>query len=206
MRRNLAALVSLTVLLNACATTRSKKFESAIKNGRCDVAVENIPENDKNLKYVGRAQRTTGTVLSYVATGAGYTADVVLNIGTGLLVGTAICAPIVILVAGATNASASSMDFSGCYPKEAFMMVNSQIGESTYRGTASWRCPDLTALSRNVRKVARCHADQQTHFGDKNAVTTINAIRSNDKLMDCITEDERRAVLADQQNYESRVR
>jgi len=192
----LRIVLVLSLLLTSCTTARSKKFASALDGGRCEEALENIPEHGEDLKFSGSVRRATGTVLSYVAAGAGYTADVALNIGTGVLLGTAICAPI-LLATRSTN-----VDLAGCYPAEFFNLVDADIGGRTFQSTESWRCPDLTALSQSVRKVARCHAGQGVE-GAKNALTTLSSIKSNAQFMNCITAKEKAAVLAEYSSYEN---
>jgi hypothetical protein len=202
MKQKLSCLIAIAFVVNGCASARTKKFESALQGGRCEEALENIPEHDKNLKFAGSTQRAAGKVLSYAATGAGYTADVLLNVGTGVLIGTAICAPFIALALG-SRADFSNADIGACYPKEAFNLVNTKMGESAYKNTEDWRCPDLTALSQSVRKVAKCHSSAGTNQGMKNALTTLSAIKSNRKFMNCITDREKETLLSEYSSYEN---
>lgn len=200
MTRNWSSiLIATTFVISSCATERTKRFESALKDGRCDVALENIPENDKNLKFLGSTQRAAGKMMSYAATGAGYTADVVLTVVGGVVIFSIVCAPFIVAASYGHGGTAQ------CFPVNLDGITAPEIGKSAYKNTEDMRCPDLTALSRSVRRVARCHSDHATPDGTKNAVTTLNSLKANKKLMGCITKEERENVLADLLTYENKV-
>jgi hypothetical protein len=179
--------------LGGCATERKKKFEDALAGGRCEQAYENIPEYDKTLKFVGRVDRAAESTLSYAATGAGYVSDVVLTVVGGAVIMVGLCAPIAAL-AIATNSSVTvPADQNPCFPMPDGIHPPAN-GAKIYRATEEMRCPDLTALSRSIRRVADC----QTRAGtpDK-ARITLQSVTSNKDFMGCITSEEAAALKAD---------
>ena len=196
-------LLALAFVLNSCAHQRTKRFESALKAGRCDDALENIPENDENLKFVGRANRTAGTALSYAATGAGYTADVVLVITGGVLIFAAVCGPMLLAVMASYGGAAHSG--VGCLPVNLEEVPMPSIGKDTYKGTESWRCPDLTALARSVRKVASCHEGSGLAEDKKKALTTLSSLGSNKDFMNCIVKNESDTIRSDIARLENEI-
>ncbi len=189
-------LLALVFVLNSCAHQRTRRFESALKAGRCEDAVENIPENDPNVKFVGRANRAAGTAISYAATGAGYTADVVLVVTGGVLIFAAVCGPMLLAMA-ASSSTAGVNPAILCLPVDYKSIPMPSLGKDTYKGTEEWRCPDLTALSRSVRRVASCHESSPDVDGKKHALTTLNSLKTNKDFMNCIGKSERDSIMID---------
>ena len=204
-RKLISLLFSIAFITNSCAHQRGTRFESALKDGRCDEALENIPENDENIKFVGRANRAAGTALSYAATGAGYTADVVLIVVGGVLITAVVCAPLFLAVAASSSAGVNSNAGLSCFPVNLKEIPIPTLGEDTYKNTEEWRCPDLTALSRSVRKVASCHETKGTLEDKKNAQITLSSLNSNKKFMNCIVKSERDGIRLEASRLENEI-
>ncbi len=190
----IAVLILLsTLVLNACTHSRTKKFESALEAGRCEAALENIPENDGQLKFLGRMNRVAGSALSYAATGAGYTADVIVTVAGGAIVFVALCGPVLV----AESLSQSGHSASPCLPVDISGLKPTQMGSTIYKDTEELRCPDLTALSRSVRRVAACNENASSPESLARAKQSLTSLNSNPEFMNCITKEERSAVRAD---------
>lgn len=200
-------VAALTCLNVSCATERKKKFEESLKAGQCEAAFENIPEHDKTLKYIGKVDRAAQTTLSYAATGAGYVSDVLLTVVGGTVVLVALCAPIAIAgVMGGAVVGTHNVDWNGaeCLPMpfEPKLPTN---GKKIYRATEEMRCPDLTALSRSIRKVAGCHEHSTEPGAIEKAQTTLRSLATNKDFMNCITAPEKALVQMDLDRVTNKV-
>ena len=177
------------------------KFEKALAQGRCTDAAENIPENDGSIKFLGRVDRATGTVISYAATGAGYTADVALTIVGGAILYSVLTLPIALPTQPVYAGDPS-------YPKAAgdINLPTSKLGSAIYNGTSAMRCPDLTALSTSVRRVAACLSKQTDKVENlTSAKKTLDSVAGNRDIMNCITPEERSAVQSAKYNIEQMI-
>jgi hypothetical protein len=193
----LIAFTFLTVSTNGgCTSTSEQKFESSLNNGQCEAALEHVPENDGTIRYVGQAQRAAGTVLSYAATGAGYTADVLITVVGGAVIFTAVCGPMLAAQVLSTQQPGQNYPFN-CLPVDLSKVKPTRIGASVYKETAELRCPDLTALSRSMRRVAGCEEKKEKRETLERANKTLTTLSDDANFMACITEDEKAAVGAD---------
>ena len=161
--------------------------------GQCTAALESIPENEGSLKYLGRINRTAGTVVSYAATGAGYTADVLLTIVGGAVIFTAVCGPMLAAQVYSSHQAGTNYPFN-CLPIDVSNIKAPRIGASVYKDTEELRCPDLTALSRSVRRVASCEEKKDKRDALERADKTLTTLSNDNAFMACITTDEKSAV------------
>ena len=177
------------------------RFEKSLAQGQCADAAENIPENDGSIKFLGRVDRATGTIISYAATGAGYTADVALTIVGGAILYSVLSLP---------RALPTQPVYAGepSYPKPAadIQLPVSKLGSTIYNGTSAMRCPDLTALSKSVRLVAAC-LSKQTDKAEKldSAKKTLDSVAGNRDIMNCVTPEEKSAVQSAKYNVEQMI-
>ena len=177
------------------------RFEKALAQGRCTDAAENIPENDGSIKFLGRVDRATGTVISYAATGAGYTADVALTIVGGAIIYSALSLPRALPVLPVYAGDPPSPQ-----PAGDITLPSTKLGSTIYDSTSSMRCPDLTALSKSVRRVAACLSKQTDKVNNlASAKKTLDSVASNRDMMSCITPDERSAVQSAKYNVEQLI-
>ena len=203
-RIRIAWCLVVSLSLTSCAHQRTKRFEAALSEGRCEAALENVPENDENVKYMGKAQRAGGTALSYAVTGAGYTADVVLMVAGGAVLFTVLCGPglVVALAAHGTGVFPSQL----CIPADLNNVKAPTLGKDAYRSTAAWRCPDLTALAHSVRRVSSCYERRDDKPSLDLAKQTLDAVVKNEEFMGCITKDEASSLRQDLFRIDERVR
>ena len=196
--RSVRLLVATSFILSAsCSTNRAKKFDSALEAGRCEEALEYVPEDGGALRFIGKANQTAGTALSYAATGAGYTADVAVTIVGGSIVLIALCSPAYFAGAvGAQPTSSSPQQGPLCFPTPSGIKLPT-MGASVYRSTAELRCPDLTGLSRSMRRVAACEERKDRPTALERAKQTLVTIESNADFLTCVSSDEKTAVQTD---------
>ena len=212
VKPTLVVLLSFSLLNISCAHTRTKNFESALAGGRCEDALENIPEKDGQIKFLGEVNRTTGQVLSYAATGAGYTADVLLTVAGGAVLFTVLCAPLLAVGAsgwptsldGSVNTGPQT-PYGPCLPVNLSHLSLPHLGKDIYEGTEAMRCPDLTALSKSVRRVATCSEARETPAALTLAKKTLSSVVNNKDFMSCITADERSSLQTDAYRIEAKL-
>lgn len=179
-----------------CANHAARDFESKLASGQCTAALESIPENDGSLKYLGRINRTAGTVVSYAATGAGYTADVLVTVVGGAVIFTAVCGPM--LAAQVLSSSQPGQNYPfNCLPIDVSNVKAPRMGASIYKETEELRCPDLTALSRSMRRVATCEESKDKRESLERANKTLTTLSNDEAFMACITTEEKSAVGSD---------
>ena len=184
-----------SALLGPQISSRNEKFETALSAGRCEEALENIPEREGKIKFLGKVDRATGTALSYAATGAGYTADVVVTVVGGAVVFVALCGPLIAAQALSSNGQVGGS--VACLPGDLTGLGSPQMGKEIYKTTQELRCPDLTALSKSVRRVASCIEAKPDRAHLEKAKQTLNSISGSDEVMNCITDEEKSAVRED---------
>ena len=189
------------LVFGGCARERKQRFDQALEARQCDMALENIPEYDENVKFLGRIDRAAQSTLSYAATGAGYVSDVVLTVvgGTVILVG--LCAPTIALIALAESASVidnshDGYEHLGCLPMPKGVHPP-RSGQKIYRATEDMRCPDLTALSKSVRRVTACYERTELPVDLQKTQVSLRSLTSNAEFMGCVSPAERAAVQVD---------
>ncbi|MGE3611362.1 MAG: hypothetical protein AB7I27_17340 [Bacteriovoracaceae bacterium] len=128
-----------------------EKFKEA-KLGRGQLIWENVSEG-------------AGTGVSYLITGLAYSTDIAVSFVGGAITGIAICSPY--LAVNAINKTSDLDSEAGrCIANVAgdtFEAFNPKLGPKTYKGTKTWRCPNLDPIAEGLFDVADCYAKQ----GDK---------------------------------------
>jgi hypothetical protein len=200
----ITALIAMLVNTTACAHTSNQKFEKALSEGRCEEGLENIPGKDGKLNFGGRVNQTGGSLLSYTATGAGYTADVILTVVGGAVIFVALCAPIAAAVI-ASNGGGNAVSGAECLPADLSQISPPHFGRDLYQGTAQMRCPDLTLLSRSIRRVAACQEKRASSENLLAARKTLSSITNNNEFMKCIATDERKSLEVDASRLDNKI-
>lgn len=184
-------LVALTLIGNSCAHQETKQFSAAIHDGDCDRALESIQDIDPRTRFLGRVNRASGTVLSYAATGAGYTADIAITVVGGAVIMVALCAPMAMAQQAAVRSGGSAGVELSCLPSDISKINRPKMGKEIYKATGEMRCPDLTVISRSVRQVASCYEAKGGSENLQKAKTSLNSTYYNEEFRSCLTEEER---------------
>lgn len=181
-----------------CTTNRTKHFEAALDGGRCEEDLEYIPEDGGALRFIGKANQTAGTALSYAATGVGYTADVAVTVVGGSVILIALCSPLVLASASGVPVSYSETRHHAnmCFPTPSGLRLPA-MGAAAYRTTAELRCPDLTSLSKSMRRVAACEERKNQIIAFERAKQTLITIEGNADFLTCVSSEEKIAVRTD---------
>lgn len=184
-------------LATACAHAPKPEFDVALSEGHCEEALQHLNADEKT-KFIGRTQRAMGTTLSYAVTGVGYGADVVLTVAGGMVVMIGMCAPAIVAKGPLRNEKGETISsINACLPTKWSSITFPHAGRAIYRSTENWRCPDLTAMARGIRRVALCHETKGGRDGLTKASQTIHSLTANNDFMECIAETERDAVRMD---------
>lgn len=181
--------------LISCSTNQQRKFESALNNGKCEEALENIPKNDSS-SFLKSTKQISGSIASYTLTGLTYGTEVSVYIVGGIAGNLVVCSPVI--------AAEVSTKSNGSFSAECFRFVSERLfrgisdedlyGKKVFDKTASWRCPDLTDISVGLRAVASCYEDKDNVEGFRKAKEQLELIRNEDFQSLCVNNDERMKI------------
>ncbi len=184
----LALHLSLALTLISCSSAQ-KNFDTHLAAGRCDEALERIPEESSGIKLVSKTKQAAGTALSYSLTGVSYTAELIWDVAGGTITFVALCGPMIALVAasgGAGPAVIGSMEKLNCLPGNPRALSSPPLGRNMYESTKDLRCPDLAPLARSMRKIASCYKQRGDEASIKKAQATLGALRSSGDFYSCL--------------------
>ena len=191
-------LVGIFFISTACQKP-PKKFENYIAAQKCEKALEELPQKDMNISFAGQAEVAAGKALSYSVAGLGYTTGFLLKVVSGTVLFVGVCAPVA-LAASYSSTPVESLPFEACPGVEGANRVyekvpGTRLGDRALKATTSWRCPDLTPVSRSLRSVSRCYAARGDAKSLKKAKATLESISSSPYFQDCIEDQEKALVL-----------
>jgi len=153
---SLAALILICFALNSCVASR-RDFTDAISSGRCEDALEQIPENGAGIKLVSKTKQGAQTLLSYSLTGASYTAEIAWDAAGRTAMFVVLCGPGMALSAAASATGGEASIANPCFDGKFGALDAPKLGQNTFVNTQNLRCPDLSPLSRSVQAVATCY-------------------------------------------------
>ena len=169
----------------------------------CSEQLETEQDNPGPLKFVKWTYKGPALLASYLLTGLGYTADVVIEVTEGIAVPVLICSPIIIAeIAAETKGHASirCMTELGSRFYQKVELVEESLGKSAYNVTRGWRCPPVDEISRKMRAMATCHWDKGQVYRAQNQIEVIS--RDSD-LFECLSDQERKKVLELQDKFKT---
>ncbi len=182
------ALVGILLVTSARCTSTHKTFDKYIAAGRCNEALERIPEESSGLKLISKTKQAAGTALSYSLTGVSYTAELIWDISGGAITFVALCGPMIALMI-ATNSSGPQMDGSTpllCLPGNPRALSSPPLGRNMYDSTLDLRCPDLSPITHSIRKIANCYKQHGDQASLKKAYQSLQALRSSGNFYSCV--------------------
>ncbi len=192
-------LVILLSFLSYSCSTPEQKFNNYISAGQCEKAIDYIKHSKRRniLNYTTHALSNTS---SYVLTGLGYGADVILIVTGGVVVGAALCGPVL-----AFEAAAKSSGHATGKCMEASMKIlgeissnetfdYSSIGKRTYENTSSWRCSANRDLTKYMLSTSRCYLNRDGSEGVKKAELQLNLLEGNQIFYECLSNEERNKI------------
>ncbi|MCM2354308.1 MAG: hypothetical protein NDI63_11890 [Pseudobdellovibrio sp.] len=183
-----ALLVAFFILASSCAN--KEKFEYSLLAEKCEESLRDAPQNLSEYKLVSETQYAAGTLLSYSATGAAYTADVAIFISTVVGLAYTVC----ILPLAAEGSFHGSRLTEACIRK-AMKKYNinpePQFGYLTYKATEPFRCPRVDLFSQAIRKVASCYLKKGGPENNEKALRALQSIKNSEPFYRCLTPPER---------------
>ncbi len=194
-------LIATSPLLVGCTSPdRTRKFEENLNAKKCDEALYTVPQREPLLSMRTEVEETGGKVLSYTATGAAYTAQVLWDVTAGAVTFVIACGPLlaVAIVSPPLDSSGAGANFNPCVfnPGSTWDTLSApKLGEKTFKKTKKWRCPEYTELSRSIRRVTTCYRDRGDVESLKRAQTTIDSLIKSDNLLKCLPKEEVDEVL-----------
>lgn len=190
-------LVDLVVLaafaLTSCAPTRHD-FQDAVSSGRCEEALERIPENTAGVKLVGKMKQGPRTLLSYAFTGAGYTAEIAWDAAGRTTMFVALCGPGLALAAAAASTGGTTDISRTCMDGNYAALDAPELGQDTFANTKDLRCPDVSPLSRSVQQVASCYRSRKDADSLQKARSTLVALKSAGEFYSCLSPAEKTEI------------
>lgn len=196
---NHISLVLLCVLLNSCASTK-KEFDSSLQAGRCEDALKHLPENSTSAKILKQTTLGATTALSYSLTGASYTVEVAWDLIGGTIMFVGLCGPTIAIATAAGISHGPNAESGGtalplpCFPGKLDALSSPAIGRKTFEATHDLRCPDLSAITTSVRKVASCQRSRLNEAAYKDAIQTLYSLRKSGQFYACVSAADRRAI------------
>ena len=193
MRKTL--LLSLAFLVGC--HTAEKKFNSDVESGRCETALEKIPENETGAKLISKTQTAGGMALSYAITGAAYTGEILVDAVGGTVMFVVLCGPALALgYISDYNSTAHNYQgqIPGCIPGKIDALFVPSLGEKTYKASKDLRCPDLLGVSRSIRKVAACFSRREKDEDIERASQTLMALQQSQQFYECLPEEEQQQI------------
>ncbi len=196
-------VISLAFILG-CSSVE-KKFLADVENGNCEQALEKIPENETGAKLLSKTQNAGGVVLSYALTGAAYTGEILLDVVGGTIMFVALCGPPLALgvIASANSSGSSGSGYTGnnlvCFPGKFEALMAPDFGKQTFHASKNLRCPNLSGMSRSIRRVAACFSKRDRDKDLERASQTLLSLQQARHFYECLPEDEKKNI-ADEVN------
>lgn len=195
MRKLLQVLLVVSLVFPACShrTTKQDVFETELVAGNCEKAYLQLPDEGMEMKLVKQSKEALGTVSSYAVAGGSYVVEVLWDIVGGTVMAVALCGPTAIAVAASTR-NGDNMSLVKCLPGDITTLGAPPLGRRSYQATRSWRCPDLTVMSRSMRQVSACYQKRGSANDLQSAQRHLRSLRMSDEFYSCLPEEEKVAV------------
>ncbi len=192
-------------LLSSCASNPQKNFDQYVSEGKCEEAIKNLPSDGKTI--FDETQAITGAVASYTLSGLAYGAEITIYLVGGVAVSAVICSPIIMLEASANSTGNISGHCFGSVMSTVAKgrMSDELLGKKIYRNTESWRCPDLSEFSRNLRIVASCYESKNDLVNLEKASSQLALLKEQNFQNNCIDENEREMITAQHESIHKKI-
>ncbi|MBC7712323.1 MAG: hypothetical protein H7177_03235 [Rhizobacter sp.] len=180
----------------SCSTMKHKDFTALVENGKCEEALKNVPDSSIS-NFIKQTKRVSGAAASYALTGITYGGEVTFVVVGGIVVGLAICSP---LIAAETAAKGSGNISGECFVAAEKVLNKHSDGTKEFYGkkifdkTSNWRCPDLSDFSQNLREVATCYENKKDYTSLEKAVEQLDIIRNTEFQEECVDDSERTEI------------
>ncbi|MES2769014.1 MAG: hypothetical protein V4596_07705 [Bdellovibrionota bacterium] len=188
-------LIILSFQLVQCTST--KKFDQKISEQNCEEAFDIVPEKQTDFRLISKVEELSKTLMSYSATGAAYTVQVLWDVTATTGAAVILCAPTIAVQAAASQNPDSRTSIGLCIPADIKKVQAPYLGRETYKKTKKWRCPDVDGISRSIRKVAQCYADRNQKDDRTKAFKALESVANSGSFYKCISDTERESFEKD---------
>lgn len=148
------------LFLVSCSTSKIK--ENHLVGGVCEKKFKETKLHEGQVIWQ-KVNEGTGTGMSYLVTGLGYSTDVAVQFTSGVIAGVGLCSPLLALDMMATRNGNHLTSISGeCIGEVGVMAgdyLNPKLGPAAYKKTKTWRCPNVDPIAFGLVKVADCYQD-----------------------------------------------
>lgn len=180
----------MCMLLVSCSTPQ-KKFDNFVRAGQCTEAIDYI-KGSYRKNILNHMQSSVANTSSYVLSGLGYGADVLVVITGGAVVGAAICAPIIAMEVSSNGNGRVSAE---CIDLAFKLMDNnkveySSLGKKAYEATDNWRCPAKGYFLENILDVTECYINNGSRSSLAKARRQIDTVHGNRIFSSCMSKDQ----------------
>lgn len=190
MNRILFSIIGCS--LTCSCMTKHSEMSSLAASERCEEALDAMTQVNSQESTNQSVKQVGGTVASYTTTVMGYSADVLLGIAGGVVIGVTICSPALAI----DVASGGSSNLTGsCIGGVAQELPAPQTGKKTYEATQEWRQKDLSKISANLRSIASCYERRNRGDDMRKSLKQLETVTENEEFWQSISEDEQKMVL-----------
>ena len=182
----------IMILMNWISCSSSNNFNQSLTDKNCERALENIPEKKNDFQLVSKVKEVSGTLLSYSATGAAYSVEILWNVTAFTAAVVVLCSPTFVLAAAGKGAVQPL-----CFPADFNKIQVPQMGKNMSRDSQFWNCPNVDSISRSIRKVAKCYADRGGDENQSKALKSLQSVEKSGSFYRCLSNKERELFLRD---------
>lgn len=181
--------------LTSCSSGRLKIDDLTIDDVEdSDCMSEYHVPGEHELEKIARiTKQGVGTSASYLLSGMGYAGEVILYTAGTLVVGIAICSPIIVIEGASKSNGNISSECIGKVSGEVGISVDSKqsLGNEIFRETEPWRCDDVDHITKGLRKVTECMAKKGNIEGAK---SQLQALLKDNTVRKCVSRPERKII------------
>ncbi len=164
--KNKIILVIILIFSNSCAHKKEIAKAELIR-GSCENEFKATPL-PFGKKIVSGISEVGGKVASYTVSGLGYSTDLIIRFGGGVMTTVLVCSPLILAdMADGYNHNPLWQNHSGpCLEyvgNAVFEKLHPQLGPGIHTATSKWRCPELDSVAQGLSKVASCYEAKGEH-------------------------------------------
>lgn len=194
MRGAVLALLAAT----ACAHAPAPELSQRIRQGRCEDAVSFLRAHPRGPPVESRLKQVVAVPLSYALTGVGYTTEIAVFVGGGIILSGAVCAPVLALEVAAKSSGQGTVEcFGGMLDAVLGDGKLPGFGRGIHAATKDWRCADMSPISEDLRSIAQCYAWRDGEGDLERARQQLDVLVRSEDLLRCVSREERSALERD---------
>ena len=190
-------LLSIFIIfgLTACSSGRLKIDDLTIDDVEdSDCMSEYHVPGEHELEKIARiTKQGVGTSASYLLSGVGYAGEVIFYTAGSLVVGVAICSPLIVIEGASKGNGGISSECIGKMAGEVNISLDNKesLGSEIFKKTETWRCEDVDHITKGLRKVSECMAKKGNTEGAK---SQLHALLNDNTVRKCVSRPESKKI------------